>query len=325
SIIVLFIILIVVLGTVAGLYATGMFSTQEKVKIRIGYLTADLHHLALHVAIANKYFSQSGIEYELYEYINGPTLMQHFVIGELDFAYVGVAPALTARASAIGSPNATSLPVVIGCGNLEGSALVVNPALIKNISDLNNKKIGTPGTGTIQDVLISAYAKKNNLTIIKYPGRITDLALQYSRGEIDGFIGWEPYPSVAIYQFNASVLLTSHDIMPNHQCCVLVVSDKFLASHPDTVMKVASIHNAAIDFINTHPLEAKQIAANVTKYPAPVMDIAFSTMIFSKSVNIGSIKSFLSEMIVLGIIRNINQSQVDSFINGFIDSRFVSG
>ncbi|MBC7113258.1 MAG: ABC transporter substrate-binding protein [Candidatus Methanomethyliales bacterium] len=324
SIIVLSIILIVALGAVAGMYGAGLLTPTQKVKIRIGYLTGDLHHLALHVAVAKNYFAQYGIEYELYEYINGPTLMQHFVMGELDFAYVGTPPALNARASGIGS-NVTSLPVVIGSGNLEGSALVVNQDIIKNISDLNNKKIGTPGTGTIQDVLISTYAKNNNLNITKYPGRISDLPVQYARGEIDGFIGWEPYPSMAVYQNNASILLTSHDIMPNHQCCVLVVSDKFLASNPEIVDKMVAIHRAAIDFINTNPAEAKQIAMNVTKLPMPVIELAFSHMSFSKSVNVDSIKAFLIDMIRLGIIRNIDIEQVDSFINGFINTKYVSG
>ena len=324
SIIALSIILIVALGVVAGMYGAGLLAPAQKVKVRIGYLTGDLHHLALHVAVAKNYFGQYGIEYELYEYINGPTLMQHFVVGELDFAYVGTPPALTARASGIGS-NVTSLPVVIGSGNLEGSALVVNPEVIKSVSDLNNKKIGTPGTGTIQDVLITTHAKNNNLNIIKYPGRISDLPIQYGRGEIDGFIGWEPYPSIAVYQYNASVLLTSHDIMPNHQCCVLVVSDKFLESKPDIVDKMVAIHRAAIDFINNNPAEAKQIAMNITKLPMPVIELAFSHMSFSKSVNFDSIKAFLIDMIRLGIIRNVDISQVDSFISGFINTKYVSG
>lgn len=324
SIIVLSIILIVAIGALAGVYSIGLLTPAQKVKIRIGYLTGDLHHLALHVAVAKKYFAQYGIEYELYEYINGPTLMQHFVVGELDFAYVGTPPALTARASGIGS-NTTYLPVVIGSGNLEGSAIVVNPGVIKSISDLNNKKIGTPGTGTIQDVMLSAYAKDNNLSLTKYPGRISDLPIQYGRGEIDGFIGWEPYPSIAVYQYNASILLTSHDMLPNHQCCVLVVSDKFLASHPDVVEKMVLIHNAAIDFINNNPAEAKQIAMNVTNLPMPVIDLAFSHMQFSKSVNVASIKSFLVDLIRLGIVKNVDLNQVDSFINGFINTKYVAG
>lgn len=309
---------IILLGLIvlAGIYmAFPVF--REREKIRIGYLTGDLHHLALFVAIANNYFSEKGLEVELYEYVNGPTLMQHFLAGELDFAYVGTPPALTARASGIGTNN-TNLPVVIGSGNVEGSALVVNPNVIKSIQDLNNKKIATPGTGTIQDVLLTIFATANNITLTKYPGRIADLVLLYGKGEIDGFIGWEPYPSLAVYQYNASVLLTSHDIMPNHQCCVLVTTEKMLNTRPDLVEKVRSIHNAAIDFILNNPAAAKSIAINRTKLPEPVVEMALSRIKFTKTVNVDSIKTFLSEMISLGVIRNVDKSQVDEFIKGFV-------
>lgn len=315
STIVLSVILLVLIVS-AGMYVIpSMF--YEKEKIRIGYLTGDLHHLALFIAIANNYFAEKGLEVELYEYVNGPTLMQHFLAGELDFAYVGTPPALTARASGIGTNN-PNLPVVIGSGNVEGSALVVNPNTIKSINDLNNKKIATPGTGTIQDVLLTIFTNANNIKLTKYPGRIADLVLQYGKGEIDGFIGWEPYPSLAIYQYNASVLLTSHDIMPNHQCCVLVTTEKIFSTRPDLVAKVLSVHNAAIDFILNNPIAAKNIAVNRTKLPEPVVEMALSRIKFTKTVNVDSIKTFLSEMINLGMIKNVDKNQIDEFIKDFV-------
>ncbi|MEM2259528.1 MAG: ABC transporter substrate-binding protein [Candidatus Methanomethylicaceae archaeon] len=315
STIVLLIILLVLIISVSVYVIPSIF--HEKEKIRIGYLTGDLHHLALFVAIANNYFAEKGLEVELYEYVNGPTLMQHFVAGELDFAYVGTPPALTARASGIGTNN-PYLPVVISSGNVEGSALVVNPDIIKSISDLNNKKIATPGTGTIQDILLTIYANKNNIELTKYPGRIADLVLQYGRGEIDGFIGWEPYPSLAIYQYNASILLTSHDIMPNHQCCILVTTEKIYNTRPDLVAKVVSVHNTAIDFILNNPIAAKNIAINKTKLPEQVVEMALSRIKFTKTVDVESIKTFLSEMISLGIIKNIDKNQIDVFIKDFV-------
>jgi NitT/TauT family transport system substrate-binding protein len=322
SIIVAVIVLIVIVGGVAGLYMMGYF-TPAPTTVRIGYLTQDLHQLALHVAIANNYFVQNSIKVETYEFVNGPTLMQHFLAGELDFAYVGAPPAITARANAMSSGNVTYLPVVVGCVNLEGSALVVNPSIIKSVDDLNGKKIGTPGSGTIQDIMLSMYMTEHNLNLTKYPSTISNLPLQFSRGEIDGFIGWEPAPSIAVINFSASILLTSHDIMPNHQCCVLAVSSKFLADHPDIVTKVVNIHNSAQDFINANPTEAKQIAANYTGLSMPVIDLAFSHIIYTKTVNVDSIKTFVSSMIQLGVIKTLNASQVDSFVSGFVDTQYA--
>jgi NitT/TauT family transport system substrate-binding protein len=320
STIVLSIVLIVIIFSAIGIYISQI--STPKVKVRIGYLTGDLHHLALFVAIANNYFANYGIEYEVYEYINGPTLMQHFLAGELDFGYVGTPPALIARSQSIGSPNA---PIAIASANLEGSALVVNPNIIKSISDLNGKKIGTPGTGTIQDVMLSIFIKNNNLNITKYPMTVRDLPLAFARGEIDGFIAWEPYPSIAIYQYNASILLTSKDLMPDHQCCLLVVSEKFLNSRPDIVEKMVKIHITAINFINSNPLKAKEIAINKTGLPEKVIESALSRIKYTATINTESIKTFLNESISLGIIKNVDPEKIDEFLKGFISTKFIGG
>ncbi|MDD1764807.1 MAG: ABC transporter substrate-binding protein, partial [Candidatus Methanomethyliaceae archaeon] len=103
SIIVASIVLIVIAVGVTGLYMTG-YLTQEPTTIRVGYLQGDLHQLALQVAVAEGYFTHNGLNVTLYQYPSGPTLMQHFSAGELDFAYVGVPPALQERASAIVNP-----------------------------------------------------------------------------------------------------------------------------------------------------------------------------------------------------------------------------
>ncbi len=319
SLIVLGIVLIVIVG-VAGIYMSGTLTPTTKTPVRIGCLDGDLHQLALQVARANGYFDQNGLELVLSSYSNGPTLMQSFLAGDLDFAYVGAPPAINARAKALSDSN-SHLPIIISSVNLEGSAIVTT-ADITSIGDLNHTIIGTPGTGTIQDILLSNFILENNLDITKTTLSISNLPLAFSRGEIDGFIGWEPAPSIAVNQSNARVLLTSHDLMPDHQCCVLVVSNKYLAAHSDIVAKVAQIHKTATSYINSNPDSAKTIAANYTHLSSFVIDTAFSHVVYSKEVNVNSIKEFVNQMIQLRIVTTINSSQVDSFVSDFVDTRF---
>lgn len=319
SLIVIGIVLIVIVG-VAGVYLSGALTPTTKTQVRIGCLDGDLHQLALQVARANGYFNENGLELVVSSYSNGPTLMQSFLAGDLDFAYVGAPPAINARAKALNDSN-SHLPVIISSVNLEGSAIVTT-ADIASITDLNHTTIGTPGTGTIQDILLSNLILENNLVVTKTTLSISSLPLAFSRGEIDGFIGWEPAPSIAVSQSNASVLLTSHDLMPDHQCCVLVVSNKYMAAHADVVSKVAQIHKTATTFINTNPNSAKSIAANYTQLSSSVIDTAFSHVSYSTVVNVVSIKEFVHQMIQLGIVTAINSSQVDSFVSNFVDTRF---
>lgn len=327
SIIVAVIVLIVVVGGALGaLYFTGYFNQQpqQQVTVRVGYLNGDLHNLSLHVAIAEGYFAERGIQVQLTGYSNGPTLMQSFVKGDLDFAYLGVVPAMTARANALIAANSSSLslPIVIGSVNQEGSEIIVNQG-ITNISQLNGATIATPGVGTIQDLLLTLFEQENDINVTKLPSTNAQLINQFKQGEFNGFISWEPTPSLAVAQDNGSIIATSHSIFPDHQCCVLVVSNKFLASNPDLVSKFVDAHNEAMDLINSNPAEVKAIAVNYTGLPSSVIDSAYSNILFNKTVNIASVKTFLVDEINLGIITTLNTTQVDAFMSGFLDSQYV--
>ncbi|MGA2572648.1 MAG: ABC transporter substrate-binding protein [Candidatus Methanomethylicaceae archaeon] len=325
SIIVVAIVLIVVVGggALGTLYFTGYFN-QQPVTVRVGYLNGDLHNLSLHVAVAEGYFNQSGILVQLIGYPNGPTLMQSFVKGDLDFAYLGVVPAMTARANALIASNSSSLslPVVIGSVNQEGSEIVVNQG-ITSISQLNGTTIATPGVGTIQDLLLTLFEQENDINFTKVPSTNAQLISQFKAGEFNGFMSWEPTPSVAVAQDNGTIIATSHDIFPDHQCCVLVVSDKFLASNPDVVSKFVADHKEAMDLINSNPAEVKAIAVNYTGFSAAIINTAYSNILFNETVNVASVKTFMQDEIALGIITTVNSTQVDAFMSGFIDSQYV--
>ncbi|MDI9643962.1 MAG: ABC transporter substrate-binding protein [Candidatus Verstraetearchaeota archaeon] len=311
--------LIVIVG--AGIYFSGFLFPQQTATVRVGHLTGDLHHLALFVARNQGYFEQSGIKIELKEYANGPLLMQDFLAGELDFAYVGAPPAISARAKGMSDPNA-HLPVVIASVNLEGSAIVVDGS-IESPEDLSGKIIGTPGTGTIQDILLSMYIRDHNLTLTKSPMSISYLPIEFSKGTINGFIGWEPAPSIAVVQSGAHVLLTSKDLFENHQCCVLVVSNKFLASHQDLVSKFAAAHKLANNYIINNPAYAKQLAMNITGHSSQLIDLALSHIVYTSTPDPVSMKTFLHAMIDLNVVTTLTHEQVDDFINAFIDTRFI--
>lgn len=310
--------LIVIIG---GLYLSGAIFPREAETIRIGHLTGDLHHLALFVAINQSYFEQYGLKIQLKEYVNGPTLMQAFLAGELDFAYVGAPPAISARAKALTDAK-SHLPVVIASVNLEGSAIVTRED-IDTPEELSGKNIGTPGTGTIQDIMLSIFLRERNITVTKSPMSIATLPLEFSKGTIDGFIGWEPAPSIATVQSGAHVLLTSHDLFPDHQCCVLVVSNKYLEAHQDVVQKFAQVHKMANQYIANNPESAKQIAMNVTGHSSEIVTLALSHIVFTSTPDPESMKTFLHSMIDLGVVTTVTHDQVDAFINAFIDTRFI--
>lgn len=126
-------------------------------KVRIGYLTADLHQLAFYVAMKEGYYKQVGLEVEKKEFANGVMEMEGFRNGEIDAGYLGGAPATLKRIN-------DNIPIKIIAGaNNEGSAIVAKDA--KSIEELAGKKVAIPGFGTVQDFLLRKYAEEAGMEI----------------------------------------------------------------------------------------------------------------------------------------------------------------
>ena len=77
-------------------------------------------------------------------------------------------------------------------------------------------------------------------------------------GKIEGMITCEPYVSIAVRN-GAKVLVDSHDILPDHPCCVVAASDKFINEHPNETAKILEIHKNATDFINNNTNESVKL------------------------------------------------------------------
>jgi NitT/TauT family transport system substrate-binding protein len=128
-------------------------------RVRIGYLTADLHQLALYVAVKEGYLNETGLKFELRQYRNGVAVMEAFKAGEIDVAYLGGAPATLKRIN-----DDIRIRIIAGANN-EGSAIVVRED-IKNFEDLRGKTIAIPGFGTVQDLLLRIAAEKYGMKVI---------------------------------------------------------------------------------------------------------------------------------------------------------------
>ena len=76
-------------------------SDSERTKIRLGYIQSDLHHLPAFVAMEKGFFQQQeGLAVEVIgAFRAGPELMSAFAAQALDVGYVGLAPAITAKAN----------------------------------------------------------------------------------------------------------------------------------------------------------------------------------------------------------------------------------
>jgi len=272
---------------------------KESDVVRLAYLQSDLHHLPAFVALEKGFYKEEGVSVEVSGIFKaGPELMSGFAAGSLDIGYVGLSPATVAVA------NKTAQVKVIAQVNKNGSAIVVRKDTInKDLSTLKGKVIAIPGHSTIQDFLLrkalSDSGLNSNLTTIitiKPPEMITTL----SSNNIDAFIAWEPYPSMAINRGFGEIMIYSKDIWQDHPCCVLVVSNEFLMKYPSKVNLMFNAHLKSINYIKKNLDDAVNIGVKYTGMDKKTIELALENIQFDHQISISKAIDYVQFLNKLG-------------------------
>ena len=241
--------------------------------LRLGYLQSDLHHLPAFVAIEKGYFAEQGLNVQVAGIFKaGPEAMSAFGAGELDFGYVGQAPATAALLNGVADIQ------FIAQVNQEGSAIVGRKdAGIDSLSKLNGKTVAIPGHATMQDFLLRRALKNSGMNfsdiriiVLKPPEMLQAL----EQKNIDAFIAWQPYPAQALKSDAAQVVLDSAAIWKDHPCCALIARRTFCEQQPQIIQKIQAAHAKACAFIIDHHDEAVAIGMKYTSMERAVVEQA---------------------------------------------------
>lgn len=311
----------VILGLVLSLAVGGLAGctpragpTSGSPVVRLGYLQADLHQLPAMVALEQGFFAQAGVDVKVAGvFASGPEEMSAFAGGSLEVGYVGLAPVVTAAA------HGTADVVILALANSEGSALVLSRgSSVTKGGDLAGKTIAVPGLGNVQDVLLrkvldQAGLRPQDVTtlVIKPPEMVSALRNK----QIDGFVAWEPFPTQAVEQGVGWVYMSSHDIWPDHPCCVVAVSRRFYQEHPDTAGKILQAHVRAINWIKDHPDQAISIARKYTGLPETVIAAAMKNIKYGGDLRPNQVEEYIQVLNAAGLV---NISNPEAFSRGLI-------
>ena len=295
------IIAIIIAIVVVAVGAFFLFGSGGE-EVTIGYLPSD-HDAALFVADAQGKYAENGIKTKLVQFNNGGDLMTAMASGDVDVGYVGITPVLSSIAKGV--------PVkVISAAQTEGSGIVVaSDSGINSVSDLAGKKIATPGDASIQHMLLTYYLSQNGMDIkdLKVSAmKVPSMNDALKTGKLDGAITFEPYVSIA-EKNGAKLLAGSGDIMPNHPCCVVVASDKFIDEHPNETQTILEIHENATDFINENTDEAAELLPKDIVSDVEVEKDSMSSFPFISGLNESykqDVMDFMDLEVDLGVLKN---------------------
>jgi len=253
--------------SVSVLFAGCVEEAEETTTLRIGYQPST-HQTAAMLAAEKGWWEEDLARFgvgkvEMKEFPSGPPEMHAMLAGDLDFAYVGVAPPIAAIYEGLDAK------IVAGV-QTQGSAIVVRPELAaeyeaKGPQALKGKAIATFPPGSIQHTILSKWLLENGLdpeedTEIKEmkPG---DAATAIGVGTVDAVFLPSPTPTIIAAEGNGVVVEWSGSMWPDHACCCLVASGEMIREHPEVVKQIIRTHIRATEYEIEHPEEAAEIYA----------------------------------------------------------------
>lgn len=246
-------VVVLLVFIIGGAYSFLTNPVNEDI-VTIGYLPSD-HDAALFVAQAQGEYAAHGIETELVQFNNGGDLMTGMASGEVDIGYGGITPVLSAVEKGV------PIKVVAGA-QIEGSGIAVSPESdIDSPEDLAGKSIATPGEASIQYMLLQYYLEDNNMSTNDMnisAMKVAPMNDALNANKIDGMLTYEPYVTMAVENGNV-MFINSSEILPDHPCCVVAASERFIDENPDKLDTIISIHENATEFILENPDEAAEL------------------------------------------------------------------
>ena len=302
---------------VACVLASASFAAE---KVRLGYLQSDLHQLAAFIALEKGFYKQEAVDVAVEGIFKaGPEEMSAFAAKDLDFGYVGEAPALVAVANRVANVK------IIAQANLEGSAIVIlKGSGIKNLNDLVGKTVAVPGYATVQDFLLKRAlsrsqipAKSVNVIIVKPPEMIPALQTK----QIDAFVAWEPYPSKSITSGVGEILIASRNLWPKHPCCVVVAETQFIEKYPVAITGILRAHVRATRLISESPEEAVQIGVKYSGMDRDTVKLAMGNIHYDYTPDTAGVLEYLDFLREIGIMKQVEPK---TFVKEIIQTDFLN-
>lgn len=248
----------------AGLATSAMAQDKPK-KVTVGYLNlVNAQLVTKSLGLVQKYMP--GIEIEYIKVGGGGDMLRAIAAEQVDFGGLGNPP------TAIGVTRGLPIKGIMVLNMLDYvEAMVVRTdANIKSFKDLEGKTLAAPFGSTTHYLLLQALADEGidpaSMKILDL--RPNDIAVAWSRGDIDAAWYWEPNLDKAVSD-GGNIFMTS-GIMASRgypTWDVGVVMNEFAENYPDLVEAFVKAECEGIDYWIANPAETAQIIADELELP----------------------------------------------------------
>lgn len=304
-------------GAPTGAAAQGKPMTTVKLADETG---SEVDYAAVWVAEALGYYADEGIKIDRRTYANGPAGLLDFANQSVDAEMAAIVPFM--QFAARGGDFKLVMSVT------KGNAALVGRKEYTSYKQLDGKKVGTPGLGTIHDAMLGYAEQSQGLKFQRVFGKISDIAIMIEKGEVEAFIGWEPASAQAIAQSpNMLHYIAQMPPINNAESLELIFQTKIAKENPDLIVRFVRATLRGIDYIKKNPKEktAELIAKKMNDPKAvPVALTALGSVdVTQPRMDMPSTRILLQTIAKQGKIPADLVKDVDGWLGKYVDYSFL--
>jgi nitrate/nitrite transport system substrate-binding protein len=248
-------------GALSGLQAMAQErGPLEKKELKVGFIAITCA-TPLIMADPMGLYRKEGLSVQLVKTPGWGAIRERVLKRELDASHF-LSPMPLAMSLGLGSP-ATGMHVA-SIQNTNGQAITLSLKHRNNRDPKNWKgmRLGIPFEYSIHNLLLRYYLAEHGLRpdsdvtlkVVAPPQMVAEL----KAGNIDGFLGPEPFNQRAVYDEVGFLHVLTKDLWDGHPCCAFGASTEFIQKHPNTFAALyRGILNASV--LASQPLAREQV------------------------------------------------------------------
>jgi ABC-type nitrate/sulfonate/bicarbonate transport system substrate-binding protein len=274
---------VVLAAMTAGAGAGGAMAA-DPIKMTIG-TGVDPAFSQFYVAQEAGIFKKNGLEVEIHTGSSGSAMIPFLISNQINAAY-------GSDIAGVINHNVDKNIVVVADGTLLLRWLSVVGKNIPDLAGLKGKRIGIT-KGTSGEIFWRALSKKFNLNEADYtmvnneaPEEIAAL----ERGDVDAFVGWEPWPTRAVMAVKGAKILIDADGILNNRNYIFM-NRTWIAANPEASERFMRSMVEATDLINSNPKAVAPMVAKFLQMPLELVNELMPKLRYNMSWDDGSLQT----------------------------------
>lgn len=288
-------------------------NAQSATTVRLGFFPNLTHAPAL-IGLERGIFQKAlgNVKLDAKPFVSGTTLTQAFAAGQIDVAYVGPGPAITAAAR--------GMPVQFLAGASEAGAVLVarRDSGIKAYKDLAGKTVAVPSLGNTQDISLRHILKAQGLKAASDGGNVTivpippaDTLAAFAGKRADATLVPEPWG--AVLEAQGSRVVGSEKTVwrgGKYPTTIVIVNSKFADANPALVAAFVKAHTEAVAFLTRSPLSAQAaVNSQIEKLTGEKVDLrvlqrAFARTRYTTVLDLDALREYAALNVEAGYARS---------------------